>query len=232
MRTLDMSRRTPTVTDSSSRGGHRTRRRILTAALRLFSRNGFHGASIRDIARSVGLTEAAIYYHFPSKRAIVEALYERRGVTTALDELEHLPGEVPLDRQLVANALASARLWDDNADLLRVVVVEVLRGDRAAWAAHHELMERWRRGILDLLTRYRSRQEIDPSVDVAEAAASWVNLMFGLFMDRLLVLGRVSRRSSFLSPEFRHSVEASALAFAQRLKALPRTARDPASGSP
>src|SRR3989304_4342240 len=103
-----------------SRGGDRTRRRlprrILTAALRLFPRNGFHGASIRALARSVGLTEAAIYYHFPSKRAIVDALYEERGFIAALDELEHLPGHLPLGQQLIANAIASAHLWDDNAD--------------------------------------------------------------------------------------------------------------------
>src|SRR3989304_2298085 len=218
-----MSRRISAKTGPSSRGGHRTRRRLLPAALRLFSRDGFHGTSIRVLARSVGLTEAAIYYHFPSKRAIVEALYERRGVTSALDELEHLPGGVPLEHQMVANALASARLWDENADLLRVVVVEVLRGDRAAWAAHHERREGWRRAILDPLPRYRTRHEIDPSIDVAEAADSWVNLMFGLFMDRLLALGRISRRSSFLSPEFRRSIEVSALAFAQRLKGQLRT---------
>ena len=213
-----MSTRILPETTSSPRGGHRTRRRILAAALRLFSRNAFHGTSIRGLARSVGLTESSIYYHFPSKRAIVEALYEQRGFMTALDELEHLPGEVPLDRQLVANALASARLWDENADLLRVVIVEVLRGDRAAWAAHHELMERWRGGILELLGRYQKRDEIDPSFDVAQAANSWVNLMFGLFMDRLLALGRLSHRSSFLSPEFRRQVEAMACRFAERLK--------------
>src|SRR3990170_2383257 len=217
-----MSRRIPVKAGTSSRGGPRTRRRILAAALRLFSRNGFHGTSIRVLARSVGLTEASIYYHFPSKRAIVEAIYEQRGFMTALDELEHLPGEVPLDRQLAANALASARLWDENGDVLRVVIVEVLRGDRAAWAAHHELMERWRRGILELLTRYRKRGEIGPSVDVTEAANSWVNLMFGLFMDRLLALGRLSHRSSFLSPEFRRQVEAMARRFAERLKGQTR----------
>jgi len=217
-----MSTRILPETASSPRGGHRTRRRILAAALRLFSRDGFHGTSIRGLARSVGLTEASIYYHFPSKRAIVEALYEQRGFMTALDELEHLPGEVPLDHQLVANALASARLWDENADLLRVVIVEVLRGDRAAWTAHHELMERWRGGILELLGRYQKRDEIDPSIDVAQAANSWVNLMFGLFMDRLLALGRLSHRSSFLSPEFRRQVEAMARRFAERLKGQTR----------
>lgn len=213
-----MSRRVSAKTASSSRGGHRTRRRILVAALRLFSRNGFHGTSIRGLARSVGLSEAAIYYHFPSKRAIVRALYERRGFMTALDELEHLPGDIPLHQQLAANAAASARLWDENADFLRVVIVEVLRGDRAAQAAHEELMSRWRRGILDLLGRYQARGEIKRSTDVVEAANSWVNVMFGTFMDRLLALGRPSRRASFLTPAFRRHVETIALAFAERLK--------------
>src|SRR4030067_297612 len=107
-----MSTRILPETASSPRGGHRTRRRILAAALRLFSRNGFHGTSIRVLARSVGLTEAAIYYHFPSKRAIVQALYERRGVTTALDELERLPRGGPLDPQMVGKAPGTARPWD------------------------------------------------------------------------------------------------------------------------
>src|SRR3989304_6589788 len=178
----------PTSPASSPRGGHRTRRRILAAALRLFSQNGFHGPPVRGLARSVGLTEAGLYYHFPSKRAVVEALYEERGFTTALDELEQLPGDVPLSQQLAANAAASARLWDENTDFLRVVIVEVLRGDRAARAAHRELMERWRRGILDLLGRYQARGEIDRSVDAGEAADSWGHLMFGGFMDRLLAL--------------------------------------------
>jgi AcrR family transcriptional regulator len=164
------------------------------------------------------LTEAAIYYHFFSKRAIVEALYEQRGFMTALDELEHLPGEVPLEQQLVANAVASAHLWDDNVDLLRVVIAEVLRGDRAARSTHQELMDRWRRGILDLLARYQAKGEIDHSVDTVEAADSWVNLMFGVFMDRLLGLGRSSRRSGLLTPEFRRQVETLALAFGGRLK--------------
>ncbi len=74
-----MSRQSAAKRGVSSRGGDKTRRRILSEAQSLFSRNGFHGASVREIARSAGLTEAAIYYHFPSKQAIVKALYEQRG---------------------------------------------------------------------------------------------------------------------------------------------------------
>ena len=222
-----MSRQSTAKRGFSPRGGDKTRRRILSEAQRLFSRNGFHGASVREIARSAGLTEAAIYYHFRSKQAIVKALYEQRGFMAALDELEHLPGHLPLREQLAANALASARLWHKNSDLLRVVITEVLRGDRAARGAHRDLMDRWRRGILDLVTRYQAQGEIRSSVDVAGAADSWVNLMFGTFMDRLLELGRPTRRSVFLSPEFQRDVESAALAFADRLR---KETRDGGSG--
>ena len=213
-----MSRHPPARTAKSPRGGHRTRRRILAAALQLFSRDGFHGASIRRLARAVGLTEAGIYYHFPSKRAIVGALYEQGGFIAALDELERLPGHLPLDQQLIANALASARLWHENADLLRVVIMEVLRGDRAAQAVHQGLMDRWHKGILDLLARYQSKGEIDRSIDIAGAAESWVHLMFGAFIQRLMAIGRSSRRAGFLTPEMRQHVQATALVFAGRLR--------------
>lgn len=216
-----MSRATAAVKQkraSRSRGGDATRRRILSGALRLFSREGFHGASVRAIARAAGLTEAGIYYHFPSKRAIIEALYQERGFPAALDQLERLPGQKPLTEQLAANALASAHLWDENADFLRVVILEVLRGDRAADAAHRQLMERWRRGILDLLSRYQARGEIPAAVDVQEAASSWVFLLFGAFIDRLLSLRHVSRHPPFLTPEFRRSIEVAAAAFASRLQ--------------
>src|SRR3990172_2280742 len=208
-----MSRRPPAKAGQSPRGGHRTRRRILAAALRLFSRDGFHGASIRRLARAVGLTEAGIYYHFPSKKAIVGALYEQGGFIAALDELERLPGHLPLGEQLTANALASARLWHDNADLLRVVIMEVLRGDRAAQVVHQGLMDRWHKGILDLLARYQTKGAIDRSIDISGAADSWVHLMFGAFMQRLMALGRSSRRASFLTPEMRQHVQVTALAF-------------------
>jgi TetR/AcrR family transcriptional repressor of uid operon len=200
----------------SARGGHLTRGRILETALALFSRNGFHGASIRDIASAIGLTEAAIYYHFPSKRAIIRALYEERGFMTALDELEHLPASAPLHQQLAANAHASARLWDENGDLLGLVIAEVLRGDRAARTVHRELMDRWHAGIMGLLTRYHSRGALAPGVKPQEAATSWVNLLFGAFMDRTLALGRSRRR--FLTPDFRDLLEAQAAAFASRLE--------------
>jgi AcrR family transcriptional regulator len=49
----------------------------LDAALDGFSRDGFAGTSIRDLARAVGIRESSVYKHFPSKQAILDALVAR-----------------------------------------------------------------------------------------------------------------------------------------------------------
>jgi AcrR family transcriptional regulator len=51
-----------------------TRAQILTIARRLFVGHGYAGTSIADIARELGTTTAALYYHFPSKADILAEL--------------------------------------------------------------------------------------------------------------------------------------------------------------
>jgi AcrR family transcriptional regulator len=51
-----------------------TKQRILEIAAALFARQGYTGTTIADIARELGTTTAALYYHFPSKSAILGGL--------------------------------------------------------------------------------------------------------------------------------------------------------------
>jgi len=52
------------------------REEIITAARDLFSRKGFHGTSIPDIARAAGISTGLIYYIFSSKEDILLACSE------------------------------------------------------------------------------------------------------------------------------------------------------------
>jgi AcrR family transcriptional regulator len=62
-----------------------TRSRILDAALDLFSDHGFEGTTLQQIADRLGLTKAALYYHFPSKDDLLQALH--KPVVTDLEGL-------------------------------------------------------------------------------------------------------------------------------------------------
>lgn len=51
-----------------------TRQRVLEAANTLFSQKGFSGTGTADIARAADVSEGSIFYHFGSKRALLEEL--------------------------------------------------------------------------------------------------------------------------------------------------------------
>ncbi len=60
-----------------------TRDRIIEQATRLFVSRGYHAMSMREIAEAVGVTKAALYYHFSDKEALFVAV-----LTASLDRLE------------------------------------------------------------------------------------------------------------------------------------------------
>jgi AcrR family transcriptional regulator len=67
--------------DELRAGGWRTSRSpelstILAAALDAFHQHGYHGTSVRDIAKRVGVTVPALYYHHENKEAILFALLD------------------------------------------------------------------------------------------------------------------------------------------------------------
>ncbi|OGO01619.1 MAG: hypothetical protein A2Y72_01605, partial [Chloroflexi bacterium RBG_13_53_26] len=49
---------------------------ILQTAERLFGEKGYHGLSIDEIARESGVSKGLIFYHFTSKKALVERILE------------------------------------------------------------------------------------------------------------------------------------------------------------
>ncbi|MBP0496082.1 TetR/AcrR family transcriptional regulator [Roseomonas indoligenes] len=66
------------------------RDRILDAAERKFGTLGFEGASLRDIAGEVGVTQALVNYYFHSKQNLFEEAYTRRAELIGQDRLRRL----------------------------------------------------------------------------------------------------------------------------------------------
>src|SRR5437868_1607324 len=51
-----------------------TRTRIQDVALALFATRGYDATSLQEIAAALGVTKAALYYHFPSKAELLHSL--------------------------------------------------------------------------------------------------------------------------------------------------------------
>ena len=54
----------------------RRRAEIVEAATSVFAARGYHGGSLRDIARQIDLSFTSLVHHFPSKSDLLEAVLE------------------------------------------------------------------------------------------------------------------------------------------------------------
>jgi AcrR family transcriptional regulator len=94
-----------------SRNGN-GRQTLIDAAIANFTRLGYHGTSMRDIAGESGVTVASIYHHFPSKQAML------------VEIMTHTMGDV-----IGATRGALDACGDDPQERLRALV--------AAWILFH-----------------------------------------------------------------------------------------------
>jgi AcrR family transcriptional regulator len=74
---------------------HNTRERIKRIAMKLFSEEGYDRTSLREIAESLGVTKAALYYHFKTKEDIAASYFE--DFADAVDEICEWAAEQPRD---------------------------------------------------------------------------------------------------------------------------------------
>lgn len=55
-----------------------TRERILSAAVAEFASRGYNAVGVQDVCAASGITKPTLYYHFGSKRGLLEAIVEQR----------------------------------------------------------------------------------------------------------------------------------------------------------
>lgn len=58
--------------------GRLRREQIVTAAAQVYADTGYHGASLREIAKRAGISHAGLIYYFPNREALLAAVLERR----------------------------------------------------------------------------------------------------------------------------------------------------------
>lgn len=116
------------------------RERVLASALEVFSREGFEGASTRQIAAGADCNHAMIRYYFGSKdelwRAAVSFLFERSDRELSVDDAMRtalLTGERKAFEDWIRRYVGYCARHPDHA---RIMVQASIRDDeRLAWAA-------------------------------------------------------------------------------------------------
>jgi TetR/AcrR family transcriptional regulator len=103
------------------------REKILKAALEVFARDGFRGATVDAIAASVGMSKPNLLYYFPTKEWIYRTVLE--GLLDAwFDPLRELDAEGEPEQEISAYIMRKIELARDFPNESRLFASEMLRG--------------------------------------------------------------------------------------------------------
>lgn len=172
------------------------RRRVLAAAETVFRREGFHGASLDQVAREAGFTKGVVYSQFDSKAdlffALLEARSHERVAAVRRIAAEHGPDAGP-ETLVRAQAEAFAASVSGEPDWWAVVIEfmsVVARDDRlrARYATHHE---RLRAAIAADVERWAAARGTAPALEPRAIATAIIGATNGLTLERLIAPGDV-----------------------------------------
>jgi AcrR family transcriptional regulator len=141
-----------------------TKELLLQAALTLFAANGFEGTSVRDIARSVGLSESVLYAHFDSKRAIFDAVFARLGPLSAVDVLGELAAGADADPAGFLRSLVDRIMTEWSSPAARQLISLMSHDNMLHSAELREGITASLGGLASVFARWMADGRVDPGL--------------------------------------------------------------------
>lgn len=161
---------------------------IVTAALRLARDTSPALITTTDIASAVGLTQGAVFKHFPTKDAIwVAALQWVRGELTQSLRAAAAEAPTPLDG-LSAMFRAHVDFVVAQPGVPRLIFNELQQpADSATKQEVRAMLQGYRKLLLDTLEQAVAQGQVVADLDREAAATTFVGLIQGLVMQAMLV---------------------------------------------
>ena len=134
-----------------------TKERILMAALDMFSKKGYEGTNIRELAASLELVKSGIYKHYESKEAIWNALLDRMIAYYGerFGSAEHLPPVPDSLEDFVSMTMRMVNLTIHDEQIVKtrkVLTLEQYRDERAQELATKHFLT----GLTEMFTHFFS----------------------------------------------------------------------------
>jgi AcrR family transcriptional regulator len=159
--------------------GRIRREDILTAAVAVYTEAGYHGSSLREVAKRAGITHAGLLYYFPTKEALLAAVLERRDAEDA--EREQL--NAPPGREVLRHWIALAEYNVAHPGIVELyarLAAEAVTPDHPAhdyFVRHYRIA---RRSAFETFRILAEKGELRPGVDPRTAALTYMSLSDGL----------------------------------------------------
>jgi AcrR family transcriptional regulator len=172
------------MVDETNTKGERTRQEILQSAHQLFLKNGYHGASMRQIAQGAGIAVGGIYNHFSSKEEIfVAVLSARHPVNDILPALEAAEGQ-DIESFVRDAAYKMVEIVKGRPDFLNLMFIELVEFN----AGHvQQLIQTFFPKSLAFTQRFfNNRQELRP-IPLPILLRAYLGLFFSYVITDILL---------------------------------------------
>ena len=149
------------------------REEILSTALEVIAKNGYHKTSIRELAAAVGLSQTGLLHYFGTKEELFVAILQKRDSTD--EQLMRIDPERDYTPQQLIDGLVS--IGRHNADVPGLVQLYAQFSTEAAEEGHparpyfQERYANYRRIVSDAIRELQKTGEVPASVDADRAAS-------------------------------------------------------------
>jgi AcrR family transcriptional regulator len=125
--------------------------RIMDAALRVFAEKTFQEATISEISKESGVSEATIYEYFGTKEDLLFAIPEKITNDTLARSQLVLPFIKDVEGRMRAILQSYIQLYQNNPHYSALVLLQLMSNKRFRQTAAHELIRLSAHGLLDCI---------------------------------------------------------------------------------
>ncbi|MEE0934080.1 MAG: TetR/AcrR family transcriptional regulator [Methanobrevibacter sp.] len=163
-----------------------TKDKILDVSIDLFSKYGYDGVSVRQIAREVGIRESSIYNHYSNKQAILKAILDYYVEEMISDDIPLEQAAMNLDRgfdyfyKAGCDAFLSKLKEDRMMKITRLFFIESYHNDDVKNFLKETIINAPVKGWIDLFNLMKAKNIIRKDCDVEQLSESF--FYYGMFL--------------------------------------------------
>lgn len=171
---------------------------IISAAKKLIVKYGSEHVTVKKMAREIGVSEAAIYRHFSSKKEILSFLLDDLEVTLLAGlEIENEADPLAVIEKSLLNQISDSERRKGMAFLVIAEIISL--GDRKLKKKAYQVILKFLENLQNLLSRAKESGSIRQEIDSAALA----RLLFGM-MQGLITIWTLSHYNLHLEKDFRY----------------------------
>lgn len=163
-----------------------TKNKILEVSIDLFSKYGYDGVSIRQIAGEVGIRESSIYNHYPNKQAILNSILNYYVEEMVIDEIPLQQADLNLDKgfdyfyNAGCDAFLSKLEEDRMMKITRLMFIESYHNDEVRNFLKEYIIDAPVAGWIELFNLMKSKGMIQKDCDARQLSESF--FYYGMFL--------------------------------------------------